>query len=176
MATLNDIDRAAKAFADSRQNLCDQVTRLNALIERIKRKKLPHIKRAVAKAAEDKAALNALVDDSRELFTKPRTVIMHGIKVGLSKGKGLIEWDDNEHVAKLIKRHFPERFDVLVKTKHFPQKAALRSLSVSDLQKIGCDVEETGDYIVIKAVDSEVDKVVNAFLKDAEAELTEEAA
>jgi methylthioribose-1-phosphate isomerase len=94
-------------------------------------------------------------------------VIFHGIKVGFAKGKGIITWDDDEKVATLIQRHLPEQYEVLVKTTRKPLKTPLKELSVADLKKIGCTVEETADYVVISPVDSEVDKLVSAMLKDA---------
>ncbi|MBI5561297.1 MAG: hypothetical protein HY894_00350, partial [Deltaproteobacteria bacterium] len=35
-----------------------------------------------------------------------------------------------------------------------------------DLKKLGVTVEETGDAVVIKPVDGEVERVVNALLRD----------
>ena len=41
-------------------------------------------------------------------------------------------------------------------------------MSVSDLKKIGVTVIETGDEVFIKPTDSEIDKLINALLKDEE--------
>lgn len=165
--TLAEIEKYTKDYADARQALADQVTKLEAAVDRYKRRKLPVIKRLVAKTAEREAALKAMVENAPGLFVRPRTVIFHGIKVGFQKGKGSIDWDDNERVAQLIKKHLPEQYDTLVRTTHKPVNAALKNLSVAELKKIGCIVEETEDQVVIKAVDSDVDKVVAALLKNA---------
>ena len=47
---------------------------------------------------------------------------------------------------------------------------------MAELKRIGVTVEETGDQIVIKPTDSEVDKLVNALLADAERIESEQAA
>ena len=39
-------------------------------------------------------SLRALIEESPELFEKPRSVVLHGIKLGYQKGKGGIVWDD----------------------------------------------------------------------------------
>jgi hypothetical protein len=161
------VEKSTKAFADARGVLTGLVQELNEIIEQTKRERLPAIKRALAKTAERQAELKALVETAPGLFERPRTVIFHGIKVGFAKGKGIITWDDDEKVATLIQRHLPEQYEVLVKTTRKPLKTPLKELSVADLKKIGCTVEETADYVVISPVDSEVDKLVSAMLKDA---------
>jgi hypothetical protein len=170
MATLAEIEAATKRYAASHRSLSQHVSVLNSLVERTKRRRLPYIKQAVARAAEDKAALAALIDGSRPLFDKPKTVIFDGVKVGLQKSKGRIEWDDDEHVVRLIRRHFPEQFDTLVKTTEKPLKTPMTQLTVAELRKIGCEVEEAGEVVTIKPVDSDVDKIVAALLKGAESE------
>ena len=67
----------------------------------------------------------------------------------------------------LIRRYLPEQADTLIRTVEEPHKPALALLSVADLRRVGCTVVETGEAVVIKAVDSEVDKMVDALLKDA---------
>ena len=76
------------------------------------------------------------------------------------------EWEDDSQVVKLIQKHFPEQFDVLVKTIEKPIKDSLANLSVADLKRIGVTVTDSGDCVVIKSMDSEIDKLVDALLKD----------
>lgn len=174
--TLTEIDSLTKSFADVRSELSEVVGALNDEIERAKRKRLADIKRLVARCADKHAALKAAIEAAPSLFEKPRTHVFHGIKVGFRKGTGSVEWEDDEQVAKLIEKHFPDQLDLLVKTKRKPVAKALLQLSVAELKKIGCTAEETGDVVVIKPTDSEVDKVVNALLKDATEESAQEAA
>jgi hypothetical protein len=178
MTTIQEIEQLTKEYADSRTVLGDRVQRLNDEIEAIKRRLLPGIKKAVAGAAERKALLKASIEEGASLFVRPRTIVAHGIKVGLEKGKGKIEIpkEDYERVCKLIEKHFPDQAEVLVKTTKTPLKKALGNLSVVELKKLGITVEETGDQVVIKGTDSDVDKLVKALLKEHENEELEEAA
>ena len=66
-----------------------------------------------------------------------------------------------------IKKHLPEQADVLIRTKEAPVKEALAQLTAAELKKIGVTIEDAGDTVVIKPVDSEVDKLVDALLKGA---------
>ena len=166
MSTLNQIETKTKTHALAREALAERVRELQDAIEDAKRRRLPGIKRAVEDAKATEAALRAAIEDSPELFEKPRTVIFYGIKVGFQKGKGRIEWDDDERVVTLIKRHFPDQIEALVKVTEKPLKTALAQLSVQELKKLGIEVEETGDLVVIKDTASDVDKLVTALLKE----------
>lgn len=172
MTTLADLERRAKALAETRDVLVAIVTELNTGIEALKRDSMKPLKVAVKSVAEQHDRLKALIEANPELFQKPRSVVLHGIKLGFRKGNGGVEFEDPERVADLIRKHFPEQFDALVQTRHKPLKDALAQLTVVELKKVGCTVEASGDVVFIKATDSAVDKLVNALLKSA----TEEAA
>jgi len=168
MATLNEIDTLAKKYSDARFALTAHVDALNEAVREAKRKHLAAIKRTLAAASEARADLHAALEESADLFVKPRSVVVHGIKVGFQKGKGKIEYDDADQVVKLIRKHYAEQFDALVKTTERPIKEALANLSAAELKRLGITVEETGDVVLIKAVDSDVDKLVTALLKESE--------
>ncbi len=171
MTQLTAIEARAKLYADAREKLAAIVSDLNAGIEALKRNAMPEIKRAVARAGTHHDELRALIDAGRELFVKPKSMTINGIKLGLQKGKGKIEFDDADQVVRLIKKHFPEQADVLIVTTEKPVKDALNGLTAAELKKLGISVTEGGDAIFIKPVDSAVDKLVDALLKEA----TEEA-
>jgi hypothetical protein len=168
MTTLAEIEQHTKAFADARDVLSARVQDLEAELESIKRRRLRGIKHAVRAAQEARDRLHAAIEAAPELFVKPRTLVISGIRVGIQKGKGQIVFDDPEQVVRLIRKHLPEQADALVAVKETPVKKALSNLSVAELKRIGVTVEETGDQVVIKPTDSEVDKLVAALLKEAE--------
>lgn len=172
MMTLGDIESLAKQFAEKRHLLGERVTELHNEIEAVKRRHLEGIQTAAVKVADYQRTLHTAIAASPYLFQRPRTLVLHGIKVGLQKGKGGLDWDDNETVVKLIKRHFPELAEVLIKVEEKPIKSALASLPAADLKRIGVRVIETGDQVIIAPADSDVDKLVVALLKEVEPETT----
>lgn len=169
--TLEQIETRARQFAEAREKLAEIVTALNDGIEALKRRHMRPLKAAVNRAAEAEAALRVMVEEAPDLFTKPKTVILHGIRVGYVKSKGKIEFADSDRVVALIKKHFPEQADVLIATTEKPSKDALNGLTAADLRKLGINVIEGDDAVYIKPADSAVDKMVDALLKGA----TEEA-
>ncbi|HNW37160.1 MAG TPA: hypothetical protein PKM25_19620, partial [Candidatus Ozemobacteraceae bacterium] len=69
-------------------------------------------------------------------------------------------------VVKLIRKHFPEQVDVLVKITEKPVQSALNQLTVGDLKKLGVSVSEGGDEALIKPTDTDIDKLVAKLLED----------
>ncbi len=174
--TFDPIENSAKRLRGARDVLTERATTLQAEIEAATRRKLPGLRSAVANVAQADADLKAAIDHAPELFRKPRSVVLHGLKLGYQKGKGKIDWEDDAQVVKLIRRHFPEQFDVLCKTTEKPVKAALANLSVAELKKLGVSVEETGDVVFVTDSTAGVDKLVKALLKGVEDETEAEAA
>ena len=120
MATLTDIEQHTRCYADARDLLASRVQALQDEIEAAKRRKLFGIKKAVAAAAEARDKLHAAIEDSPELFERPRTLVILGIRIGYTKGSGKLSFDDASKVVQLIRRHFPEQSEVLVKTTEAP--------------------------------------------------------
>jgi hypothetical protein len=175
MTTLADIEAQARRLADARGVLAQTLQELNDEIEALKRACLPAIKRHVAKASEVSAQLLELIDSAPELFVRPKSVIFHGLRLGYRKEAGKIEWDDPDRVVELIRKHCEEQFDTLVKATYRPIKDALADLPASELKKLGVRVGEDGDVVFVKPVDSAVDKMVDALLKDATEQAVEAA-
>ena len=167
MTTLADIEKQTRAYAAARDVLTERVQMLEADIEAAKRRRLRGIKEAVRKVKDIEAALHNSIEGAPHLFQKPRTLVISGIRIGITKGKGKISFSEPDQVVRLIRRHFPNQADTLVAVKETPVKKALANLSVAELKRIGVIVEETGDEVMIKPTDSNVDKLVAALLKEA---------
>lgn len=174
-AEFDKITEAAHALRDCRDTLAERATSLHEEIEAATKRKLKGLRNAVANVAQADANLKAAIEQAPGLFVKPRSIVLHGLKLGYQKGKGKIDWDDDDQVVKLIRRHFADQFDVLCQTTEKPVKAALAGLTVAELKKLGVSVEETGDVVFVKDATAGVDKLVKALLKgveeDAEVEL-----
>ena len=168
MATMNDIDRAAQEYSETHNALADQVETLEREIAKLKRGRLRTIRALVEKTAMKKATLRGLIDESRAQFERPKTRIMHGVRVGLMKGKGEITINDAEQTIKLIKKHLADVAEQLIITRETVSKIALAGLPAADLKRIGVVIDETGDQIVIKPTDSEIDKLVDALLCESD--------
>ncbi len=173
MTTMTDIESATKAFADARSVLVERVTAMRDEREAVKRRHLKPLKRAVENTAAAQHVLTNHIDNGRELFTKPRSVVFHGIKVGLQKGKASLVLPKNEVLAQAIRDHLPEQYGLLVETICKPVQSAIAQLDAAALKAIGVKCVPASDSVLIKPTDGDVDKTVNAFLKDAMADADE---
>jgi hypothetical protein len=172
--SLDLIEQQTKEHAADRALVAERVSALNAAIEQLKRQRLPGIKSAVAKAKDSRLLLHAALTTNRDLFVRPRTRILHGIRVGWQKAKGKITFADPKQVVRLIRKHFEDKVEVLVKTKETPIRIALAQLPAADLKKLGCSVSDAADEVCITPADSDVDKLVDALLSDGIADIGEE--
>lgn len=167
-ATLQDIESACRAARAARDILTERAHALQDEIAALQRRKLPGIRSAVAAVAEEDAALMALLQSAPGLFVKPRSVVLSGLQVGYTKGKGTIDFGDVAQTIKLIRKHLPDQADALIKVKETPIKAAIKNLPGGDLKKIGVTVQATGDVVFISDATDSVDKLVAALLKGTE--------
>ncbi len=165
--TMTEIELQTRAFKRAHDLLADRVSDLNEEIEKLKRRRLPGIRSAVADAAEQRDKLSALIEAHPELFEKPKTVVIDGVRVGFSKAKGKIVIDDPARTILLIKRRHPELAETCIRVTESPNKKALANVPIATIKALGCKVEETGDEVVIRTVDSDVDKLVGALLAEA---------
>ena len=176
MATLGEIEQLTKGYAKEREGLITIMGELQQQTEDLKRRYLIRIKRIAAGIKDRESNLKAAIEESPEHFQKPKTIIIHGIKIGFQKQKGKIEWDNNDLVVKLIKKYYPEAWETYVKVSETPKKKALADLSVAELKKIGVEATESGEAVVIKDTTSDIEKLVNALLKEDEVNEAREAA
>ena len=169
MSTVTDIDNIeelTRHYGRERQILSERIAGLNAELEAVRKSRMRGIRNAVKKSLDAQHALANAIEANPELFEKPRTITIDGIKVGLAKGKGQILWDSADKVVALIEKHLPEAAESLIKTTRKPIKPALSNLTTAELKRIGCRILETGDQVVIKPQDSELDKLVSRLLEE----------
>jgi hypothetical protein len=176
MPSLEQIAKATRQYADARRELTALVDATNRRMRLIYEDNLAHIRKLLARANDSRDALETLILAAPEFFNRPRTIVLHGVRIGLRKGKGGLEWDDEDQVLRLIKKLLPEQADVLIRTTEQPIKNALAELPAADLKRLGVCVEETGDVPVIQPADTAADKLVKAFFKTPAPEELKQAA
>ncbi len=174
--TIMDVEAKTKSYADARDAVSAIVSVIEEEIATVKKRHMQRLKKAVGVMAEKQSELKAVIEDNAEMFAKRRTQVFYGIKVGMQKQKGEITWADEAQVIKLIHKHFPDMAESLIKITEKPIKSALAQLPAADLKRLGVTISDDGDVIVIRATDSEIDKLVEALLKDEEIKEAKEAA
>ncbi|MFA5352770.1 MAG: hypothetical protein WC291_00940 [Thermodesulfovibrionales bacterium] len=166
--TLEQIVKKTEAFSKARHELAEQVRWLEEGIADMKKIHLPKIKKAVAAAKQKQVELADAISEAPELFVKPRKIVIGDITIGYQKGKGEISINKKDWpaICARIKKFFPDAWDVYIQTTEKPLTSTLQQLSAHELKKLGLEITGTGDKVLIKANDSDVDKLVSALLKD----------
>lgn len=169
MSTIHEIEAATKAFAEARSVLVERAEAMRDELESVRRRHMRGLKRAIESTHAMQTALFNHIDASRELFVKPRSVVFHGIKVGLQKARPSVNWSDARVVAERVNEHLPEQRDTLVDIVYKPVAAALLQLDAETLKRIGVRRDDGKDSILIKPVDGGIDKLVEAFMRELDA-------
>lgn len=174
--SMEAIERAARAYAAQRSALGLAVQALEGAFAKAREKFMPAIRDRSGQAATSRRALVDLVEAHPELFRKPKTLVLSGIRVGFKKAPGAIRIADPDVTVRLIRKHHPDLADTLIKTTDTVVKSALSTLSAAELKKLGVTVTDTTDQVVAQSTDGEIDKLVEALLKDEPAAPAEVAA
>lgn len=163
---LASIDKLTEAHAAAYGELAGEMIALNAEIEAAKRARIARIRKLVAEAKATKAALNDAIIANKELFEKPRTRQLHGFKVGMRKPEGKMVFADEDKAIELVRKHLPDLADVLIKTSYTIVKDAAGTLTAAQLKSIGGKITDTVDEVVIKPTAGDVEKLVDALIKE----------
>lgn len=161
------IDLLARQYADAQTDLDGRTNELKQKIDAAVRAAWPDLRKATTRAAERYDALLAAVSDAKPAFDKPKTRILHGIRVGYRKAQDTVQVLNADNTVALIKRAIPEQQGVLISTTEKPVMDGLMQLDDATLKLIGCKRVPGSDAPFAKLADTELDKVVAALMKSA---------
>lgn len=171
--TLADLQKRAEELSRLRDALAAQYTALEAEALQLKQMREPAIRRITRQIVRHHNELAELIRANQQLFVKPRTCVVDGLKFGLQKHKGRMSWDDDEAVCERIARLAAdgvmtrEQASMCVAARLRPVAAALEQLDGKLLKRLGITVSADTDAPLIKSVDSEIERAVNAVIRQA---------
>lgn len=146
---------------------------LEADLEEVKSRHLRGLKRQASVVARLEAELIGAVECSPALFEKPKTLTIHGVKVGFANSQGRVEFEDEETVVAAIRKLMKDDLEVLLKIETTPRKDALRALTASELAKLGCRIVGAGDQVVVRRVAGDVEKLITKMTEKLVAKMVE---
>ena len=164
---LAEIEKLTSTFADDYNWLRAVAADIQQQQNDVIKAHLPTLRKAAAEAAAAREKLAAAVVENAALFADKKTHTSFGIKVGFRKGSGKMIIADEAAFLKKLETMFPDESarGIYLRVEVSPLKAALEELPAADLKKLGVTIEATGDVLVIKPVEGDVDKFVAALLK-----------
>lgn len=177
---MNEIEELASAYSRARDELRDRVQQVQEDIDGVKRRHRSVLRRRIDAAKNAHNNLLEAVKESPEMFRRPKTRMLHGIRVGWIKQPGKVEVADEEVTISAIKRKLDDdQVEALIDIHEKLNKRSLRKLPARDLLRIGAVAVDAVDKPIARSTDSETDKLVDALMDGAETDdetIEEEAA
>lgn len=164
--TLEDIMDLARAYAKARDDMEEVLDDIADRRRKAVRSRLRALRARAAECATAREALKAAVEAASELFAKPRTQTVDGVKFGWRKQQGGIDIADEAKVVERIRKKLPGQTASLLKVTKI-DKTALRKLSAGDLAKIGLSISDPVDEVTITVPSTDIDKLVGALLEES---------
>ena len=168
MATImNEIEHLALQYGERYRELEAAVRTMEDAIRTIKREMIPHIRRLAAESAEQKEVLVTAVRGAPELFVRPRTRLIGGVKLGIQKRRGQVVIADEARTIELMRKLLPaNQVEVLVRVREEVHKQGVYDLVAGDLKRLGIEIKADTDqpFARIAADDIDVERIVDALL------------
>lgn len=163
------IEQAAARYRNARDRLRERATEANTQLELVKNGHLPGLRESLADVAATEAELRRAIQDSPQtLWQRVRTRVVHGVKVGFSKQRGRVEFDDEAKVIERIRKLLPgDQAALLIRTREAVHKPGVYDLTAGDLRRLGITVADDCDQVYVKDLASELDRALEALLAQA---------
>lgn len=167
--TLTEIETLAQRYAEIYRELEGSVQALEDGVRTLKRKLLPTIRHLAEEGAVRKAELLSAVTAAPDLFEKPRTQIMSGVKVGLQKRRGQVVIDDEAATIRRIRELLPkDQAELVIRVRESVHKPAVYDLTAGDLKRLGIKIDADTDEAIAKIAGEDIERMVDALLTDDE--------
>jgi hypothetical protein len=166
---LATIDERTERHAKNYNMLANTMAELEGKIADLKAEYLPALRDQVARVKMTHDALNAHILAHPDLFTKPRARTLHGFKVGYRKLEGKIVFSDEARSIDLaIEKLTADQVELLIRQTYSINKDAAAQLPDNDLKRIGGEITDPVDQVVIQSATGDVTRLVEALIKETD--------
>lgn len=162
------IEQRCALYRNRRDHLRALAGEVNDRIEEIKARHLPALRAALTDTADAEASLSDAVRTSDpDLWRRARSRIIHGVKIGWRKQVGKVEFDDEQKTIERIRKLLPaNQAELLIRVREAVHKPSVYDLTAADLRRLGITVTDDCDVVVIRDVESELDRALESLLAD----------
>jgi len=151
---------AYEALHSETQSLIDELTL-------VKEEHFSKIYRQLKQVQKIKRQLITALDDNHQLFVKPKSLVLHEVRLGFKVSKEDYVFDDEVAVIEAIKDQFPPNaVQALVGSREYLRKSALADLTSEDLQAIGVEKVEASDEAFVRPEKTLDEKFINSLLQE----------
>lgn len=169
--TLDQIRDAAAILAAANRNLehvaREQENAIRDAIAPIVVQRRSLLDLAAKRRADAEETLITMLNAAPQLFQKPRSLTMDGVKCGYQKGADSLEISDDSAVIARIRALMPDKANLLIRTEESLVMDGLAQLNEGQLRQLGVSTCKGVDGVFVKISESDVDKLAKAIIADA---------
>ena len=165
-AALEPLAALCADLAAARRDLRERLDQIRARRERYSRRLIPGLERRAAALSAARDAAADWIEAHRDLFDRPKTRELAGVKVGLRKLPGRYAIASEEATVRLIRERLPGQAKALIQTRETVVREPLKNLTAQQLAAIGIALEDPADAIVVKTPPDDLDRLVDALLAE----------
>lgn len=165
---LLETQRLASLYGAAVDDLAAVVREIEDVQRQAARERLARLQAAAALAGERREGLLALVREHPELYQRPRTQVVAGVKFGWRKRPGRVSL--GKSALDLVKSKLPARAAELIRVREEIDKNVLKTLPARELALIGASITDTADEPLAEPARSDVERLAASLLRDATAE------
>ena len=162
--TLAEIERLTAVYASRRAALREAASEVQAALDAARRAGRPRVVRRAAACAAARDELEAALSSAPDLFRRPRTRVLGGIRIGWRRPPARVEIPDEAHTIAALRRRFGSDAAQYLREKVTVARAAVRGLPARVLTALGVAVVEPEDAPFVSAPDDDTDRLVEALL------------
>lgn len=165
------METRAKVLAGERRLLAGHLAEANAELAELMAKWAEPLKIGAAAVDDSERKLIDYIEHAPQLFVRPQSVEVDGVRFGIRKGKGRLEYADEAKLIARIEKQLTrgQRGPVLKITKRV-LKGPLAKLSADILKRLGVNVRAAGPEAFVSYPKSKLQKRVDWWLKPAGAD------
>lgn len=164
---IQHLERRVQDYADTLAEYHALTAQLRDEIKQAAARHMAAIRRLFNGLQDRQADICAEIKAHPELFKKPKTRVIHGIKLGLRKRKGKLVIRDAAMTVRRIKALYEDDIGVLIKATETPLKSGLEKLPAKELKRLGVEVTDDSDDVVFVAAADEFDELMDFLLGQA---------
>ena len=184
MTTLLTIQAQTEFVAKRRREALDYAAQVETQLQAVRdshKNTLTKLIKSWTKAHED---LHTLLSSSESLFVSPKSFVFDGIKVGFQVGKATIDIDDKAELVRTLQVLIDTEDDAqdvagyqaCLRTVVTPHEPSLLRLPPHHLIQLPLTVKPATNDVLIKPVDTDTTKAVDALIKAIQADIADGAA
>ena len=183
MTTLSTIQAATETFSKLRREALDYAASVEAEAQAVRDNHEVALIKKVKKFVAANEALHALLAASEHLFEKPKSLVFDGIKVGFQVGKPTVEIADKTELVRVLQNLVEiekdaedvAAYEACLRTIVTPHEPSLLKLPPHHLIQLPLTIKPATNDVLIKPVDSDSTKAVDALIKAIQADIADGA-